>query len=223
VLQREGDQVVPLALGRYLAEHIPGARYVELPGTDHLFFAGDSDAVLDEIEEFMTGQRSHAETDRVLTTVLFTDIVGSTTHAAELGDRGWRDLLDRHDELAVRQIERFRGQAVKRTGDGFLARFDGPARAVRCAQAIRDGAHPLGLAVRAGVHTGECEVRGDDLAGIAVHIGARLAETGAPGEVLVSQTVKDLVAGSGLEFEERGIHKLRGVPDEWRLFAARGG
>lgn len=221
VLHRRDDRFVPVEQGQHLAAHIAGARLVELAGADHLFFVGDTDAVLDEIAELVTGARGAPETDRVLATVLFTDIVDSTTHAARAGDRAWRDVLDRHDALVHGQIARFRGRAIKSTGDGFLAIFDGPARAVRCAGAIAAGAEGLGLAVRAGLHTGECELRGGDVAGIAVHIGARVAGLAAPGEVLVSSTVRDLVAGSGLAFEDRGIHALRGVPGEWMLCAAR--
>jgi class 3 adenylate cyclase/alpha-beta hydrolase superfamily lysophospholipase len=220
VLHRTGDTFVPLAQGRYLAEHIPGARFVELPGTDHLYFVGDTGPLLDEVEVFLTGQRQQHEADRVLATVLFTDIVDSTRHAAELGDRRWRDLLDSHDALVRRQVERFRGRAVKGTGDGVLATFDGPARAIRSACAIVEAARQLGVELRAGLHTGECEVRGDDLGGIAVHIGARVAAMAAPGEVLASSTVKDLVAGSGLRFADRGSHVLKGVPGEWRIYAA---
>jgi class 3 adenylate cyclase len=220
VLHRTGDTFVPLAQGRYLAEHIPGARFVELPGTDHLYFVGDTGPLLDEVEVFLTGQRQQHDADRVLATVLFTDIVDSTRHAAELGDRRWRDLLDNHDALVRRQVDRFRGRTVKGTGDGVLATFDGPARAIRSACAIVEAARQLGVELRAGLHTGECEVRGDDLGGIAVHIGARVAAMAAPGEVLASSTVKDLVAGAGLRFADRGTHVLKGVPGEWRIYAA---
>jgi len=221
VLHRRDDRFVAIEHGRYLATHIPGARLVELAGCDHLFFAGDTAGLLGEIAEFVTGVRAVVDVDRVLATVLFTDIVDSTTRAARVGDRAWRDVLDRHDALVRRQVERFRGRAVKSTGDGFLALFDGPARAVRCAAAITAAAEHLGLAVRAGVHTGECELRGDDVAGIAVHTGARVAALAQPGEVLVSSTVRDLVHGSGLTFEPRGSHVLKGVPGEWTLCAAR--
>lgn len=221
VLHRTGDKFVPPDQGRYLAAHIPGARHVEVPGSDHLYCAGDADAVLDEIEEFLTGQRAHRETERVLATVLFTDIVESTRQAAELGDRRWRDVLDSHEALARRQLDRFRGRAVKMTGDGMLAAFDGPARGIRCAGAIVQGARQLGIDVRAGLHTGECEVRAEDLGGIAVHIGARVAALAARGEVLASSTVKDLVAGSGLTFADRGSHTLKGVPGEWRVYAVQ--
>jgi class 3 adenylate cyclase len=219
VLHRADDQAVPVGNGRYLAEHIPGAKYVELAGHDHNAAFGDSDAILDEIEEFLTGVRSGTAPDRVLTTVLLTDVVGSTERAAELGDRPWRALLDAHDQAVRRELARFRGREVKTTGDGFLATFDGPARAIRCACAIRAALGDLGLAVKAGLHTGECEVRGDDIGGLAVHICQRVAALAGPGDVLVSRTVTDLVAGSGLRFEDRGTHALKGIPDEWRLFA----
>jgi class 3 adenylate cyclase len=218
VLHRRDDRFVSIENGRYLANHIAGARMVELDGSDHLFFSGDFDPTLDEIEEFVTGQRHRAEVDRVLTTLLFTDIVASTRLAAERGERQWRDLLDTHDAFVRRQLQRFRGQEVKATGDGFLASFDGPARALRCAAAIVSGAHQLGLEIRAGVHTGECEVRGDDLGGIAVHAAARILSAAGAGEVVTSSTVKDLVAGSDLSFEERGEHQLAGLPGSWRLF-----
>jgi len=219
VVHRAGDRVVRTEQARYLAEHVPGARLVELPGIDHTPWVGDADAILDEIEEFLTGTRHEAEVDRVLATVLFTDIVGSTERAAALGDRKWRDLLDGYYALARRELTRFRGREVDTAGDGFFAAFDGPARGIRCAQAISAGVRPLGIEVRAGLHTGECEVIGDKVGGIAVHIGARVAGLAKPSEVLVSNTVKDLVAGSGLSFEERGAHTLKGVPGEWRLYA----
>ena len=223
VLHRTGDRAVSVEEGRYAAEHIPGAKYVELPGEDHLPFVGDADAILDEVQEFLTGVRPAPEPDRVLATVLFTDIVGSTQRAAELGDRRWRDLLDSYYGLARRELDRFRGRELKTMGDGFLATFDGPARGIRCACAVSDSAAELGLDIRAGLHTGECEMIGEDVGGIAVHIGARVAAEAMAGEVLVSSTVKDLVAGSGLEFEDRGPRRLKGVPDEWRLFAVTGG
>jgi len=222
VLHRQGDPATRAAGGRYLAEHIAGARYVELPGSDHFAWVGDADGLLDEVEEFLTGARTARDPDRVLVTILFTDIAGSTARAASLGDQRWRDLLARHNAVARREIERFRGREVKAVGDGFLAAFDGPARAIRCACAIRDGVRALGIEIRAGLHTGECEVVGDDLGGIAVHTGARVAASAAAGEVLVSGTVKDLVAGSGLRFADRGTHQLPGVPGEWRLFAVEG-
>jgi len=219
VLHRAGDLAVPVDHGRYLAEHIGGARYVELEGWDHLPYFGDQDAVLDEIEEFITGSRHTVETDRVLATVLFTDIVGSTERAASLGDRAWRDVLDRHDRLARDEVERHRGRLVKSTGDGLLATFDGPARGVQCASTLARSMRSIGIDIRAGLHTGEIEVRGDDVGGIGVHIGARVAAKAGAGEVLVSRTVKDLVAGSGLAFADRGVHQLKGVPEDWQLFA----
>ncbi len=219
ILHRTGDQALPVMDSRYMAEQIPGAKYVELPGIDHWWFVGDSDAILDEIQEFLTGVRPGPEPDRVLATVLFTDIVGSTQRAAELGDRRWHDLLDSYYGLARRELGRSRGREIKTTGDGFLATFDGPARGIRCACAVSDSVGQLGLAIRAGLHTGECEMMGEDVGGIAVHIGARVVAEATAGEVLVSSTVKDLVAGSGIGFEDRGHHALKGVPDEWRLFA----
>jgi class 3 adenylate cyclase len=205
--------------GRFVAEHITGARFVEVEGADHLFWAGECvNVILDEIEEFVTGHRPALEPDRVLATVLFTDIVGSTEKAAHLGDRRWRELLDTHDATVRKEIEHHRGREVDTAGDGFLATFDGPARAVRCACAIRDAVRAHGIEVRAGVHTGEIELRGDDVAGIAVHVGSRVSALAGPGEVLVSSTVVDLVAGSGLEFRERGEHELKGVPRKWTLF-----
>jgi pimeloyl-ACP methyl ester carboxylesterase len=219
VLHRSGDRLLAAGGARYMADRIDGARYVELPGDDHAPWWGDSDAVLDQVQKFLTGVRPAPEPDRMLATVLFTDIVGSTQRASELGDRRWLELLDSYYALARRELERFRGREVKRTGDGFLATFDGPARGIRCASAVSESAGQLGLEIRAGLHTGECEIMGEDVGGIAVHIGARVAAEAAPGEVLVSSTVKDLVAGSGLQFEDRGSHHLKGVPDEWRLFA----
>ena len=208
---------------RYLAEHLADARVIALDGTDHYPWFGDIDAIVSEVQEFLTGMRPAPEADRVLATVLFTDIVGSTERAAQLGDRRWRDLLEHYYALARKELARFRGREVKTTGDGFLATFDGPARAIRCACAINDSVGQLGITIRAGLHTGECEVMGEDVGGIAVHIGARVAAKAAAGEVLVSSTVKDLVAGSGLEFAERGSHRLKGVPEEWRLYAVKGG
>ncbi len=198
-----------------------GAKVVELPGDDFLFFVGDTGPMLDEVEEFLTGQLPAHNADRVLATVLYTDIVGSTEHAGRIGDRRWKELLTIHDALLHAEVERFRGRVVKLTGDGVLAVFDGPGRAIRCACAIRDAVRSLGVDVRAGLHTGEVELRGDDVAGMAVHIGARVSALAGPGEVLVSSTVKDLVAGSGIDFEDRGEHELKGVPDRWRLFAVR--
>ena len=221
VMHRAGDRAAPVAWGRYLAESIPGAKYVEFDGVDHLPMV-DPDEILDELEEFLTGTRLDHEPDRVLATVMFTDIVSSTERAAELGDRRWRDLIESHDALVRRQLERHRGRAVKTLGDGFLATFDGPARGIRCAQAIREGVRALGVEIRAGLHTGELEVMGDDVGGMAVNIGARVGAKAEPGEVLVSSTVTDLVVGSGLEFTERGTHVLKGVPGEWRLYAVAG-
>jgi pimeloyl-ACP methyl ester carboxylesterase len=218
IVHRTGDRLTFVEQGRYLAERIPGARLAELPGDDHMPFL-DSDQIIDEVEEFLTGTRQVAETDRVLATVLFTDIAGSTERAAALGDRRWRDVLAGYYGTARRELARFRGREVDTAGDGLFAAFDGPARAVRCAEAISAGVRSLGIEVRAGLHTGECEMIGDKVGGIAVHIGARVASLARPGEVLVSNTVKDLVAGSGLTFTERGVHALKGVPGEWPLFA----
>jgi class 3 adenylate cyclase len=208
--------------GRYLGEHIPGAKYVELPGADAVYWVGDTRDLLDEIEEFVTGARGGSGTERVLATILFTDIVGSTDRAAQLGDGRWRDLLDRHDRRVRTQIGRFRGHEVNTAGDGFLATFDSPSRAIECARAIRESLQPLGIDIRAGIHTGEIEVRGDDIAGLAVHIAARVAGHAGPGEVLVSGAVPPLLAGSGIAFSERGEHELRGVPGTWMLFAVTG-
>jgi class 3 adenylate cyclase len=207
---------------RYLAGHIPGAKLGELPGDETLMYLGDTDAVVDEVEEFLTGSRHVPEADRVLATVLFTDIVASTERAAELGDRRWRDLLDAHDDVVRRQLDRFRGREVNTVGDGFLATFDGPGRAILCACAIRDAVRAVGLDVRAGLHTGEIELRGNDVAGVAVHIGARVAALAGPGEVLVSGAVPPLVAGSGIEFADRGEHELKGLPATWHLYSVTG-
>jgi class 3 adenylate cyclase len=221
VLHRQRDRVALIEEGRFIAERIPGAKLVEFAGEDHLPWTGDQEPVLGEIEEFLTGARQgDHEVDRVLTTLLFTDIVGSTGLAAALGDRRWRDLLARHDAMARQCIERHRGRGAKTTGDGFVAQFDGPARAVRCALAVVEASRALGLEVRAGVHTGECYVRDDDLAGITVHVGARIAALAGAGEVLVSSIVKDLVPGAGIAFAPRGARTLKGVPGEWHLFAA---
>lgn len=219
VMYRESDSLIPPATTRTVGDGIPGARLVALPGSDHLFVV-DHDRIVDGTEEFLTGRPVMPAEDRVLATVLFTDLVESTRLAAELGDRSWRSLLTQHERASRALTERFRGQVVKTTGDGLLATFDGPARAVRAALAIRDAADGLGLGLRAGIHTGECVPLPDDLAGIAVHIAARVERMARPGEVLVSSTVKDLVVGSGLEFEDRGTHELKGVPDKWRLFTA---
>jgi pimeloyl-ACP methyl ester carboxylesterase len=219
VIHRVNERVIDIEHARYLARHIPNARLVELPGHDHIPWVGDSDAIVEEVEEFLTGARRAPEVERILATVQFTDIVESTERAAALGDRKWRELLERFQSLVREQLKHYRGREIDTAGDGFLAAFDGPARAIRCAAAVRDGARSQGLEIRAGVHTGECEIIGEKLGGIAVHIGARVAGKAAPGEIVVSQTVKDLVAGSGLSFAERGAHALKGVPGEWRLYA----
>jgi class 3 adenylate cyclase len=220
VIHRVGDPIAPIGAARYLAEVIPDARLLELPGDFHLSARPEeSEEVVGALEEFFTGARRDYEVDRVLATVLFTDIVGSTERASAMGDRRWRELLDEHDRFVRREITRFQGREIKTTGDGFLSTFDGPARAIRCARAITSAANDLGLGVRSGLHTGECEVRGEDLAGLAVHIGSRVAALAGPGEVLVSGTVKDLVVGAGIGFEDRGEHELKGVPGTWKLFA----
>jgi class 3 adenylate cyclase len=215
----DGPRIPPIH-GRYIAERIKGARYVEIPGADNYVWAGDTTALVAEIQEFLTGARPVVEPDRVLATVLFTDIVDSTKRAAELGDARWRELLGLHYGDVRAALQRFRGREVDTTGDGFLATFDGPARAVRCAMAVREGLSTRGINVRSGLHTGEIELTGDGIAGIAVHIAARICAMAGPSEVLASSTVKDLVAGSGIRFEDRGARQLKGVPDEWRLFAA---
>ena len=220
---RKGDRLIPPQLSQALVERIPGARGVELEGDAHLFLAGDQEALLGEVQQFLTGVRRPPVSERVLATVLFTDICGSTEQASSLGDRRWRELLSEHNRLAEAEVESERGRLVKSTGDGVLATFDGPARAISAAQSLRDRLTPLGLKIRAGVHTGECELLGQDLGGIAVHIGARVSSEAGAGEVLVSQTVRDLVVGSGLEFEDRGTRELKGVPGEWRLFAVSDG
>jgi class 3 adenylate cyclase len=219
ILQRGEDVFRDPGHAGYLAGHIPGAKLVELDGRDHLPFLGDADAIVDEVQEFLTGVRPPPERDRVLATVMFTDIVASTEHASALGDRAWRELLERHYALVREELQRYRGREIDTAGDGFLATFDGPARAVRCAMAIVRGTPDIGLQVRAGVHTGEIELMGSNIGGIAVHIGARVAALAGPGEVLVSGTVRDLVAGSGIEFVDRGEASLKGVPGMWRLFA----
>lgn len=220
VLHRSGDTRVNVEGGRYLAAHIPGARYVELPGIDHVMWAGDVDRPADEIEEFLTGTRGETEPDRVLATVLFTDLVDSTRRAAEIGDHRWRALLAAHDEVVRREIDRFRGREIKTLGDGFLATFDGPARAVRCAAEIVEAMPALGLEIRCGVHTGEVEIKGEDIGGIAVNIAARIAALAESGKVLVSRTVRDLVAGSNLRFEDRGAHMLKGLSESMILYEA---
>src|SRR5581483_4091796 len=217
VTHQAEDRYIPVEVGREVAELIPGARFIAYPGQDSY---GWTDARgLDDVEEFLTGRRPEAEVDRVLATVMFTDIVGSTEHASRVGDGRWRELLAEHHTIVRGELARWRGTEVKTIGDGFLATFDGPARAVRCAASIVEEIKQLGLELRAGLHTGECELVGSDVAGIAVHIGARVMAKAEPGEVLASSTVKDLVVGSGLEFRDRGMHALRGVPDEWRLYA----
>jgi class 3 adenylate cyclase len=221
VLHRRGDRVVNRRAGEWMADQIPGARYVELPGQDHMPWVGDLDGVIEEIREFLTGVRVAPEPDRVLATVMFTDVVGSTERAVALGDRRWKEMLDAHDEAVRQQLVAFRGREVNTTGDGFLATFDGPARAIRCGHAIADAARRLGVDVRVGLHTGEVEARGDDIGGVAVHIGQRVSAHAEPCEILVSNTVKDLVAGSGIEFDDRGPHELKGVPGTWSLYAAR--
>jgi class 3 adenylate cyclase len=220
LIHRADDRAIPARGSRFMSERIPNAKYVELEGEDHLWFVGDVDAIFDEVEGFLTGVRRNVVKDRMLATVLFTDIVDSTRKVTELGDHRWRELLTEHDALVRRELDRFRGRELKTIGDGFLATFDGPARAVTCAGAIRDRAHSLGITVRAGVHTGECEVIGDDIAGVAVNIAARISALAGPDEVLVSRTVTDLVYGSGIEFKDRGRVELKGVPDTWHLFAA---
>jgi class 3 adenylate cyclase len=221
VLHRRGDRSVNVEESRWMAGQIPGARFVELKGEDHLPWVGDHDAIVDEVQEFLTGARPEPEPDRVLATVLVTDIVGSTRHADRLGDRAWSELLSQHHGVVRRELERYRGREVDTAGDGVLATFDGPARAVSCACRIREAVAPLGLEVRSGLHTGEIELAGEEVRGIAVHTGARIAAAAQPGEVLVSSTVKDLVSGSGLSFEDRGLHALKDIPRPWQLFAAR--
>jgi pimeloyl-ACP methyl ester carboxylesterase len=219
ILHRTDDKVCHVENARWLARNVEGSRYVELAGADHLPWI-DGDDLLDEMQEFLTGVREPAEPERMLATVLFTDIVGSTDRARELGDRRWRDLLDRHNDIVRRDLERFRGVEIDTAGDGFFATFDGPARAIRCARSIVENVRGIGLDVRSGLHTGECELSAGSVRGIAVHTGARVASFAAPGEVLVSSTVKDLVAGSGIELTDRGMHELKGIPGEWRLYAA---
>ena len=219
VLQHADDPLMTPAMGKDVADHITGAKYVELPGHNIFHFVEPWRQSFQEIAEFLTGHQADVADDRVLATVLFTDIVDSTRRAADMGDRDWHALLDAHDAVVRAQLNRFRGREVNTSGDGFLAMFDGPQRAMRCAMAIRDAVRSLGIQVRAGLHTGECEVRGDDIGGIAVHIGARVSALAGPNDVLVSSTLRDLVIGSGLEFEDRGAHQLKGVPGEWHLFA----
>src|SRR5919197_1620128 len=219
VIHRTDDRDVNVEEGRWIAAQIPGATYVELPGDAHTLWAGNTDEIIDEVEEFLTGARSPREADRLLATVLFTDIAGSTERAAQVGDARWRELIAAHHATVRRHLERHRGREIDTAGDGFFAAFDGPARAIRCACAIRDGVRALDLHVRAGLHTGECELVDGKVGGIAVHIGSRVESLAGTGEVLVSSTVKDLVAGSGIDFEDRGEHRLKGIPDPWRLFS----
>ncbi len=221
VLHGKESALVPIAHGRYLAEHIDGATFVELPGGDSTT-TPELYVIADEVAEFLTGERPVVEVERILTTVVFTDIVGSTARAASLGDKRWRSLLDAHDRTVRDELRRFRGRVINTTGDGFVASFDGPARAIRCSQAISQAAGKLGIELRIGLHTGECEVRGDDLGGLAVHIAARVGALAGPGEIVVSGTLKDLVVGSGIEFVDRGDHELKGVPGSWKLFAVVG-
>jgi class 3 adenylate cyclase/pimeloyl-ACP methyl ester carboxylesterase len=219
ILHRDSVKFILPGNGRFLAQHIAGSRYVELPGEDSLYWVGDAGPMLEEIEEFITGVRGGSDSERVLTTVVFTDIVGATQRAAELGDQRWRDLLDRHDTLVRREIKRFGGSERNRAGDGFLATFVSPSAAIAFADDIVDAVHVLGIEVRVGIHAGEVEIRGDDVAGLSVHIGARVAALAEPSEVLVSSTVRDIVAGSRRKFAQRGEYELKGVPDSWRLFA----
>jgi class 3 adenylate cyclase len=219
VIHADGDMTLSVEHGRYMARAIPGAQYLELKSQDHLPWVHDTDAICMEVEQFLTGESRRSEYDRVLATVLFTDMVKSTDRAASMGDRRWRDVVETHEAISRREIDRYRGRAVRDTGDGFLATFDGPARGVRCARALLDALADAGIDARAGLHTGECEIIGDGVGGIAVHTGARVAALANGGEVLVSSTVKDLVAGSGIEFSDRGLHRLKGVPGEWRIYA----
>jgi class 3 adenylate cyclase len=218
VLHSKNNMIFSIEEGRYLADHIEGAKFVEVPGGD--FYVAFLPTAVEEVVEFLTGERPEVEVDRILTTLLFTDIVGSTERTASMGDQAWRSLLDAHDRTVRDHLRRFRGKEINTTGDGFLASFDGPARAIRCALAISESTRPLGIDLHLGLHTGECEVRGDDLGGLAVHVAARIGSLAAPGEVLVSGTVKDLVAGARIDFVDRGQHELKGVPGTWRLYRA---
>ena len=220
IVHREGDTRVNVEAGRFQAHQIPNAKYVELPGNDHLLWTGNTERVMDEVEEFLTGSRHTPEPDRVLATVLFTDIVGSTKRAEAIGDRAWHDLLDRHNEIVRREILRHRGREVKTTGDGFLITFDGPARSIRCSLAISEAVEDIGLQVKAGLHTGEVEMTDNDLSGIAVHIASRIVAIAQPGQVLVSSTVRNLVAGSNIRFRDEGSHRLKGLEERVKLFAA---
>jgi class 3 adenylate cyclase len=219
VLHRSGDRWYSVAEAQYLADHIPGAKLVILPGDNHIAWWGDHEQLIGEIQEFLTGTRQPLPTERVLLTVIVTDIVGSTEKAAEMGDQKWKDVLQRHDAAVRRELNSFAGQEINTTGDGFVLAFTGPTRAIQCTQAIRQGLDRLGLSMRAGLHTGECERRGNDLSGLAVHVASRISSQASPDSILVSSTVKDLVVGSGIRFTERGVHSLKGVPGEWPLFA----
>jgi class 3 adenylate cyclase/alpha-beta hydrolase superfamily lysophospholipase len=219
VLHRTGDQAVEIEQGQYLAKNIPGAKFLELSGEDHLWWVGDSESIVNEIQEFLTGEQPPMEIDRVLATVLFTDIVDSTKRTAEMGDSRWKDVLDTHNAVMVKEINRFRGRTIRSTGDGYLAVFDGPGRAIRCGTAVRNELGQHGIEIRTGLHTGEIDLMGDDVGGIAVNIAARVLAEAADNEVWVSRTVKDLVVGSGFTFEERGTHNLKGVPGEWSLYS----
>jgi class 3 adenylate cyclase len=221
VVHAAEDEIVHVENGRFLAREIPGARYLELPGADHLPWGEHRDLILDEIQEFLVGTREPREPNRVLATVLFTDIVGSTARAVQIGDRRWRDLLEMHQQRVRHQLQRFSGREIDTAGDGFLAAFDGPARAIRCAKAIVGAERDEGLDIRAGIHTGECEAMGEDLAGVGVHIGARVAALAGPGEVFVSRTVRDLISGSGIELESRGLFSLKGIEGDWEVYAVR--
>jgi class 3 adenylate cyclase len=219
VLHRSGDRWYALAEGQYLADHIPGAKLVVLPGEDHIPWWGDHDQLMGEMQEFLTGTRDSPPTERVLLTVLVTDIVGSSERAAAIGDLKWKDLLQSHDVTVRRELKNFGGQEINTTGDGFVLAFTGPTRAIQCASAIRQNLERLGLAVRAGLHTGECERRGSDLSGLAVHIASRISSRASPNTILVSSTVKDLVVGSGIGFHDEGTHSMKGIPGQWSLFA----
>ncbi len=221
VIHRKDFRFFPVELGRYLAEHIADAKYVELPGADGFVYLGDTDAVLSEVEEFVTGSRRSPEADRILATILLTDMVGSTDRAARLGDQRWRAVLDTHDDIVRAQLKQFRGRLHRATGDGVLATFDGPARGIRCAQSLRDALRGAGIDIRSGLHAGEIELRGDEIGGIAVHIAARIGAQAESGEILCSSTVKELVTGSDLAFVDRGRHELKGVPQEWQIYAVQ--
>jgi pimeloyl-ACP methyl ester carboxylesterase len=222
IMHRKDNRIVEVGNGRFLADQIPDSKYIELPGADHYPWHDDAATVLDHVHEFITGHQATPELDRVLATILFTDIVGSTARAASMGDHAWKDLLDQHHTIVRRELARFRGREIDTAGDGFFATFDGPARAVKCALSIRDAVRSVGLEIRAVLHTGECEIMGSNIGGLAVHIGARVAARAGYGEVFVSSTVKDLVAGSGITFADRGVHELKGVPEEWHIFSVTG-